>query len=119
MFTTSSALSTMRKGDYAFKIDLQDVYFHVPIHPSSRKYFRFAFENKVYQFRVLPFGLNTAPQIFGAHGDRLPPSSRDFGYSLSGRLAGSPSRPSSLVTTSGQAFKDTRPGRFYSKQKEI
>ena len=59
MFTTSSVLSSVEKGDYAFKIDLQDGYFHVPIHPSSRKYLRFAFEN-----RVLPFGLNTAPQIF-------------------------------------------------------
>ena len=64
MFTTSSVLSSLEKGDYAFKIDLQDAYFHVPIHPSSRKYLRFAFENKVYQFRVLPFGLNTAPQVF-------------------------------------------------------
>ena len=64
MFTTSSVLSSVEKGDYAFKIDLQDAYFHVPIHPSSRKYLRFAFENKVYQFRVLPFGLNTAPQVF-------------------------------------------------------
>ena len=64
MFTTSSVLSSVRKGDYAFKIDLQDAYFHVPIHPSSRKYLRFAFENKVYQFQVLPFGLNTAPQVF-------------------------------------------------------
>ena len=64
MFTTSSVLSTVRKEDYAFKIDLQDAYFHVPIHPSSRKYLRFAFENKVYQFGVLPFSLNTAPQIF-------------------------------------------------------
>ena len=64
MFTTNSVLSSVRKGDYAFKIDLQDAYFHVPIHPSSRKFLRFAFENKVYQFRVLPFGLNTAPQVF-------------------------------------------------------
>ena len=48
MFTISSVLSTVRKGDYAFKLDLQDAYFHVPIHPSSRKYLRFAFENKVY-----------------------------------------------------------------------
>ena len=47
-----------------FKIDLQDVYFHVLIHPDSRKYLRFAFENKVYQFRVLPVGPNTAPQVF-------------------------------------------------------
>ena len=52
------------KRNFAFKIDLQDAYFHVPIHPSSRKYLRFAFENRVYQFQVLPFGLNTAPQIF-------------------------------------------------------
>ena len=64
MSTTSSVQSSVQKGDYAFKIDLQDAYFHVPIHPSSRKYLRFAFENKVYQFQVLPFGLNTAPQVF-------------------------------------------------------
>ena len=64
MFTTSFVLSSVEKGDYAFKIDLQDAYFHVPIHPSSRKYLGFAFENRVYQFQVLPFGLNTAPQVF-------------------------------------------------------
>ena len=64
MFTTSSVLSSVEKGDYAFKIDLQDAYFHVPIHPNSRKYLGFAFENRVYQFQVLPFGLNTAPQVF-------------------------------------------------------
>ena len=36
------------------------------------------FKNKVYQFRVLPFGLNTAPQIFALMGHNvavLPPSS--------------------------------------------
>ena len=52
MHTISSVLSTVKKGDYAFKIDLQDAYF------------RFAFENKVYQFRVLHFSLKTAPQVF-------------------------------------------------------
>ena len=64
MFTTNSVLSSVQKGDYSFKIDLQDAYFHVPIHPSSRKYLRFAFENRMYQFQVLPFGLNIAPQVF-------------------------------------------------------
>ena len=64
-------LFTMRKGDYAFKVDLQDAYFHVLIHPSSRKYLRFAFENKVYQFQVLPFGLNTAPRVFTRLGDTV------------------------------------------------
>ena len=64
MFTTNSVLSSVRKGDDAFKLDLQDAYFHLLIHPSSRKFLRFAFENKVYQFQMLPFGLNTAPQVF-------------------------------------------------------
>ena len=47
-----------------FKIDLQDACIHVLIHPHSRKYLRFAFKNQVYQFRVLHFSLNTAPQVF-------------------------------------------------------
>ena len=90
MFTTNSVLSSVRKGDYAFKIDLQDAYFHLPIHPSSRKYLRFAFENKVYQFRVLPFGLNTAPQVFPpslVHVSNSGATSPSGGCSVSG-LAG-------------------------------
>ena len=63
MHTISSVLSTVERGNYAFKIELQDAYFHVLIHPDSRN-LRFAFENKVYQFRVLPFVLNTAPWVF-------------------------------------------------------
>ena len=71
MHTISSVLSTVERGDYAFKIDLQDAYFHVLIHPDSRKYLRFAFEKKVYQFRVLPFGLNTASKVFTRLGHRV------------------------------------------------
>ena len=50
MHTISSVPSTIERGDYTFKIDLQDANYHVLIHPDSRKYPRFAFENKVYQF---------------------------------------------------------------------
>ena len=32
--------------------------------PFNSKYLRFAFENKVFQLRVLPFSLNAAPQVF-------------------------------------------------------
>ena len=38
-------------------IDLEDAYFSVPIHKSSRKYLRFKFLNKLYEFTCLPFGL--------------------------------------------------------------
>ena len=112
-----AVLSSVRKGDYAFKIDLQDAYFHVPIHPSSRKYLRFAFENKVYQFRSehSPSGFYS----FGAHGDRLPAPSRDLGDTISRRLVNSKPRPSSFIPTSSSANKYARPCQLYSKQKEI
>ena len=63
MHTISSVLNIVERGDYLFKIDLQDTYFHVLIHPDSRKYLCFAVKNKVYQFRVLPFRPNTSPQV--------------------------------------------------------
>lgn len=45
-------------------IDLKDAYYFVPIAKGSRKYLRFIFENSLYEFRCLPFGLATAPYVF-------------------------------------------------------
>ena len=113
-------LSSIRKGDYAFKIDLQDAYFHIPIHPSSRKYLRFSFENKVYQFRVLPFGLNTAPQVFTRLGHTVTSYLHRQGISvipyLDDWLIHHPDRQ--VLLTSGPAYKYTGPSRLYPKQKE-
>ena len=45
-------------------MDLQDAYLQVPIHPGSRRYLQFTMAGVPYQFRVLWFGLTTAPQVF-------------------------------------------------------
>ena len=45
---------------------MNDAYFHILIHPSYRQYLRFCHEGVVWQFRALPFGLNTAPRVFTA-----------------------------------------------------
>ena len=37
MHTLSSVLGTVERGDYVFKLDLQDEYFHVLIYPDSRE----------------------------------------------------------------------------------
>ena len=47
-----------------FSIDLKDEYLQVPMHPESRKYLRFVALGKVFQFKVLCFGLSMAPQVF-------------------------------------------------------
>lgn len=45
-------------------LDVQDAYFHILVHPDLRKYLRFVFEDQIFQFRALCFGLLTAPQVF-------------------------------------------------------
>ena len=67
----TSVLSTVKSRDFAFKIDLEDTYFHIPSHLDSQKYLHFAFQGKVYQFKVLPLGLNTVPQVFTCLGHNV------------------------------------------------
>ena len=64
METPESIRASLRVGEWVTSIDLQDAYFHIPIHPRYHKYLRFVHQGKVYQFRALPFGLATAPLIF-------------------------------------------------------
>ena len=45
-------------------IDMNDAYLQIPIHPAPRRYLRFTAGGRSWQFRVLCFGLSTAPQVF-------------------------------------------------------
>ena len=64
METPQSVLSSIRPGDWMVSLDLQDAYLQVPVHHDSRRYLRFVVEGRTFQFRVLCFGLTTAPQVF-------------------------------------------------------
>ena len=57
-------IEALHPGNWLAAIDLKDAYFHVPIHTSHYKYLRFAIQNKMYQYKVLPFGLTTSPRVF-------------------------------------------------------
>ena len=54
----------LKQGDFMGKIDLKDAYFAVPISKSDRKYLRFWWRNKIYQFNSLPSGLSCVPWVF-------------------------------------------------------
>ena len=56
--------STLRENDYMMKLDLKDAYFSIPIAEEHRKYLRFIFNDLLYEFQCLPFGLSTAPRTF-------------------------------------------------------
>ncbi len=64
MLTVKQVVSQIRSEDWFVTIDLKDAYFHVSILPSHRKFLRFAFRGKAYQYRVLPFGLALSPRTF-------------------------------------------------------
>lgn len=64
METNRSIRASILPGMWTTSLDLSDAYFHVPIAPSFRKYLRFVWKNRIFQFRALPFGLSTAPLVF-------------------------------------------------------
>ena len=64
METLQSVMLSVQPGDWMVSLDLKDAYLQVPMHPESRKFLRFVAFGKVYQFKVLCFGLSTAPQVF-------------------------------------------------------
>ena len=64
MLTPASLMKAVRQGDFHCSVDLKDAYQHVLIYPPHRKFLRFAFEGRLYEYTVLPFGLSLSPRVF-------------------------------------------------------
>ena len=64
MLTPASLMKSVRQGDFHCSVDLKDAYQHVLIYPPHRKFLRFAFEGRLYEYTVLPFGLSLSPRVF-------------------------------------------------------
>ncbi len=64
MLTMKTIMSQIQGGDWFVTIDLKDAYFHIQVVQRHRKFLRFAFGGKAYQYKVLPFGLALARRMF-------------------------------------------------------
>ncbi len=64
MLTIKTIMSQIQEGDWFVTIDLKDAYFHIQVVQRHRRFLRFAFGGKGYQYKVLPFGLAFAPRTF-------------------------------------------------------
>jgi hypothetical protein len=53
----------VRPGDYFAKIDLKKAYHQIVIHPQFRRHLGLMINGRQFHFRVLPFGLSSAPMI--------------------------------------------------------
>ena len=64
MDTLVHAVQLMTPGCYMASIDLKDAYYSIPVAKEDRKYLRFRWQGKLYQFTCLPNGLAEAPRKF-------------------------------------------------------
>ena len=59
------------QGCLMAKLDLQEAYRAVPVHPSDQRLLAVTWEGTVYTDRALPFGLRSAPKLFSALTDAM------------------------------------------------
>lgn len=57
-------LDSLGKAQFFSVLDLQSGYHQIPLHPDSRHITAFSTERGMYQWKVLPFGINIAPASF-------------------------------------------------------
>ena len=56
--------SLIQQWDCMIKLNLKDGYYALQIHPFHMKNLRFVYQNRIYEFQCLPFGLSSAPRAF-------------------------------------------------------
>lgn len=61
MVTLATIIPTLESGDCFLVLDLQDTYFHIASHLSHCRFLRFTLCLDHFQYKVLLFGLSTAP----------------------------------------------------------
>lgn len=64
METLKTALHLVKPECFFASIDLSQAYYSVPIAICCRKYLRFLWNNDLYEFTCLPFGLSPGPRVF-------------------------------------------------------
>lgn len=52
------------QGAYMATLDLRDAYFLIPIDKEYKRFLRFIWEKRVFEFQCVPFGLCSAPWLF-------------------------------------------------------
>ena len=66
-----ATIQHLGQGTHLVKLDLQNAYRIVPIHPHDHHMLGIAWESRTYIDRALPFGLRSAPKIFLAVADMM------------------------------------------------
>ena len=86
METFDMAIKLLYENCYLASIDLKDAYYSVLIHEDFRKYLRFIWEDKTFQYTALPNGLSCGPRKFTKLMKPVYATLRRLGINVSGFL---------------------------------
>lgn len=75
-----TAIKLVNKGCFMTSIDLKDAYYLISVAKESRKFLRFSFGGKIFEFVCLPFGLCICPLLFTKIMKAVMGSLRDRGF---------------------------------------
>lgn len=64
MHSLQSIQEGIQKDDLLSSVDLTKTYLHIPILHEHRRFLRFEYAGKHFQYRALPFGLSSASRVF-------------------------------------------------------
>ena len=64
METPESICLSLQQGELVTSLDVRDAYFHILISANSRKFLRFHYQDKTFQFQAILLGLYTSPMEF-------------------------------------------------------
>ena len=64
MDTLAQTIALVTPGAWMLSLDFQDAYYSLAVHKEFRKYLKFKFQDKLYEFTCLPNGLTSAPRFF-------------------------------------------------------
>jgi len=75
-----TACDLLKKNSFMAVVGQKDAYHLVPIAEHCRKYLRFEWLGKLYEYTCLPFGLNVGPRVFTKLMKPVLNSLREDGY---------------------------------------
>ena len=64
MDTLQTIINLMSPNCFMASVDLKDAYYTIPVHKEHRKYLKFLWKDKLYQFTSMPNGLSCCPRLF-------------------------------------------------------
>lgn len=114
------ALGLVQPGDMLFTIDMQAGYHQVPVKPWMRKLLCFEWAGQVYRWRVLPFGLSSAPRAYSKLGRALLKRWRSMGIRCSNYIDDFffAAKPADVLLVRGRVLADlTNLGWYISAAK--